>query len=127
MVSTAIRLHIYSYKIYEMMFGGETIQNPKMKKLAGTINCLGDYIEENIMCEKCGRKLELVRNSRRKSYLRGKECTHMEYLTPDQVNRYIAYYKRLCPIHGCPISSGLSKYGVYVRCEQGHFMNPDEI
>lgn len=118
MISEALRLHTYSYKIYKMMSD---------IKAAEIINCLGDYVENNILCKECGKKLELVRNSRGICYLKGKECTHVEYLTPDQVNRYIAYYKKLCPIHGCSISSGVSKYGVYVRCEQGHFMKPDEI
>ena len=127
MISTAMKLHVYSYEIYDIMSGGEAVQDFVTEKPASEINCLADYIEENVKCEKCGKKLDLVRNAKDRCYLKGKECSHVEYLTPDEVNNYIVKYHRLCPIHHCPITSGLSKDGVYVRCEQGHFMKPDEI
>lgn len=127
MISTAMKLHVYSYEIYDIMSGGEAVQDFVTEKPASEINCLADYIEENVKCEKCGKKLDLVRNAKDRCYLKGKECSHVEYLTPDEVNNYIVKYQRLCPIHHCPITSGLSKDGVYVRCEQGHFMKPDEI
>lgn len=117
----------HSYEIYDIISGGEAVQDFVTEKPASEINCLADYIEENVKCEKCGKKLDLVRNAKDRCYLKGKECSHVEYLTPDEVNNYIVKYQRLCPIHHCPITSGLSKDGVYVRCEQGHFMKPDEI
>lgn len=51
----------------------------------------------------------------------------MDYLTSDTINYYINRKNAKCPIHKAGICGGLGKYGVYVKCDYGHFMKPDEI
>lgn len=127
MINMAMRLGVYSYKIFEMMKRNQVSTGKEFSASKKNLENFSTYIQENVICSECGKPMVLAKGSRGKCYLSGEFCKHIEYLTPNHVNRYIQYYKRLCPIHNCEIKSGLSKYGVYVRCQEGHFMNPDEI
>ena len=88
---------------------------------------LSAYIYKTEKCPKCGQSMSLMRSRYGKCYLKCSSCGDMEYLTKDMVNEYIELKHITCPIHHCQLHAGLSKYGIYVRCVNGHFLKPDEI
>lgn len=49
----------------------------------------------------------------------------MLYNLDQDINRQISFYK--CPKEGCNIKAGLSKYGLYIRCNAGHYLRVEEI
>lgn len=88
---------------------------------------LSAYIYKTEKCPKCGQSMSLMRSRYGKCYLKCSSCGDMEYLTKDMVNEYIELKHITCPIHHCQLHAGLSKYGIFVRCVNGHFLKPDEI
>lgn len=89
---------------------------------------LSEYIRENVVCEKCGQPMVLTKSFKSgKAYLKCSTCRNIAYLTKDEVNAYIHEKKVTCPQHHCGIHAGLSKFGIYVKCDQGHYLKPDEI
>lgn len=88
---------------------------------------LANFVQEHAKCSRCLNPMRLTRGKSGKVYLQCPSCKNMEYLTPDFANWYISKNSVKCPIHKDSIRAGLGKYGVYIRCERGHFMKPDEI
>ncbi len=89
---------------------------------------LSEYIRENVVCEKCGQPMVLTKSFKSgKAYLKCSTCRNIAYLTKDEVNAYIHEKKVTCPQHHCGIHAGLGKFGIYVKCDQGHYLKPDEI
>lgn len=103
------------------------VDDPDKKKTVANRHSLSMYIFQNEKCPKCGKPMKLTRGRSGKCYLKCSNCNDREYLTKYAVNEYIAEKHITCPIHHCPIHAGLSKYGIYVRCESGHYLKPDEI
>lgn len=88
---------------------------------------LGRFVEEYSKCSKCKRPMKLTKGRSGKCFLKCSSCSNMEYLTPDFTNWYISKERVQCPIHHCDIEAKLGQYGIYVRCERGHYLKPDEI
>jgi len=88
---------------------------------------LGKFVENYVKCSKCESPMKLAKGRRGNCYLRCSSCKNMEYLTPDITNQYIERENVMCPIHHCKIHAKLGKYGIFIKCDQGHFMKPDEI
>lgn len=88
-----------------------------------------NYIPKKLRCNVCGSPLKLVRSRKGYCYLKCSDlgCTHIEYLTVDMVNEYIDSEKAACPVHHCNIKARLGRHVVYVKCDEGHTMKPDEI
>ena len=87
------------------------------------------FVRKMEKCPVCKSPMTVTRSHRGKVYLKcsSSSCKEMAYLTPDITNWYIDREQVTCPIHHCGIRAGVGKYGIYVRCEQGHFLKPDEI
>lgn len=89
---------------------------------------ISEYIKKYVKCSKCGKPTALAIGYKSgKTYLKCPSCGNMDYLTKDEINEYIDRYGITCPKHHCSIYGGLGKYGVYVRCEMGHYLKPYEI
>lgn len=89
---------------------------------------LAGYVQRNVRCTKCRKPTELKKGFKSgKIYLKCPSCGNMDYLLKDDVNLYIEQNGITCPQHHCELRAGLGKYGLYVRCDMGHFLKPDEI
>lgn len=86
---------------------------------------LKEYINENITCERCGAAMKLVKT--RKFFLGCTQCDETRLLTPDEVDEYINDFDVTCPECGGEIHGAVSRYGIYVRCENKHNFGVDAI
>ena len=109
MISTAMKLHVYSYEIYDIMSGGEAVQDFVTEKPASEINCLADYIEENVKCEKCGKKLDLqLLNNSTKAYIDSSCLLYIDGL-------YITFsFSAICSL--IYLFFPLNKHSLYEQC-----------
>ncbi len=87
------------------------------------------YINETEKCYKCKSPMSLTRNAKGVTYIKcsSSKCKEHRLYSVDIVNTYIISNNVLCPIHKCHLFARLGKFGIYVRCEMGHFLKPDEI
>ena len=87
------------------------------------------FIREVQKCPKCKSPMTLTRGKSGKCYLKcsSSSCRETSFLTPDIANWYINREHVKCPIHHCGIRAGLNKFGIYIYCDQRHYMKPDEI
>lgn len=88
---------------------------------------LAAFVKENSKCTKCGEPMELKKSRSGKVYLKCPSCDEMAYLTPELTNWYINTEHVRCPIHGCDLMAKVGPYGIYIRCDRGHYLKPDEI
>lgn len=90
---------------------------------------LAKYVSEKKFCPKCKQHLVMVKGRTGKFYLRcfNTSCDHTEFLTKELVNHYIDMNNVVCPQDGANIHAGLGQFGIYVRCEGGHYLKPDQI
>lgn len=86
---------------------------------------LKEYISENLTCEKCGAAMKLVKT--RKFFLGCTQCDETRLLTPDEINDYIEACDVTCPECEGAIHGAVSRYGIYVRCENKHNISLDAI
>lgn len=87
------------------------------------------YVKNNIKCEVCGQPMMLKRGFKsHKVYLQCSSCDHTAILNKDDVNNYILLKNVTCPEHpGARLHAAVGRYGLYVICDSGHTLNPDEI
>lgn len=90
---------------------------------------LGKYVSEKKFCPKCKQHLVMVKGKSGKFYLRCSNtgCDHTEFLTKELVNHYINMNNVVCPQDRGNIHAGLGQYGIYIKCEDGHYLKPDQI
>ncbi len=90
---------------------------------------LDGFVRKMEKCPKCKSPMTLTRGKSGKCYLKcsSATCKEMAYLTPEVTNWYITRENVSCPIHHCGIHAALGKYGIYVKCDNGHYLKPDEI
>ena len=88
---------------------------------------ISTYIQEHETCSKCGSPYTLAVNKSGKDYMRCTGCGGVAYINPSTVNAYIHIHNVKCKVHHCSLKAGLGKYGIYVRCEAGHFMKVHEM
>lgn len=90
-------------------------------------NGLAAFVKENSKCAKCGEPMELKKGRSGKVYLKCPSCAEIAYLTPELTNWYINTEHVRCPIHGCDLTAKVGPYGIYIRCDRGHYLKADEI
>lgn len=88
---------------------------------------LAAYVEATRKCQSCKKVLELSKGKSGKTILWCNECRKTELLSPEEINNYIYQKNVICPEHHGRVKAGLGKWGLYVRCDCGHFLKPDEI
>ena len=106
----------------------QDLQNISADKDDGKqVGGLGRFVEEYSKCPKCKQAMKLMKGRSGKSFLKCSVCGELAYLTPDFTNWYISKESVRCPIHHCDIEAKLGQYGIYIKCEKGHYIKPDEI
>lgn len=93
----------------------------------GKKTSVSSYIQEHEKCSKCGSPYTLAVNRNGKDYMKCTGCGSVSYINPATVNAYIHIHNVKCKIHHCGLHAGVGKFGIYVRCEEGHFMKVHEI
>lgn len=88
---------------------------------------LAAYIRKKERCPKCGAEMQLASGIKGKFFIRCTKCRDIEFLTPKTVNEYIQEFGVKCPVHNCPIHAKLSKNGIYIYCEEGHYVKISEV
>lgn len=88
---------------------------------------LARFIHENIKCASCKHPMEMKKGKRGKFYLQCPSCRQIEYLTKDDINWYIRQENVYCPQDRGNLKACLGRYGVYIRCSNGHYLKPDQI
>ena len=85
------------------------------------------YVEKNIACKKCGKKMQLTKNYKNNVFCKC-SCGEIAYFTVDMGMDYINKYSPTCPIcGGYIVKFGVSQYGIWCRCENGDFPKIYEI
>jgi hypothetical protein len=88
------------------------------------------YVEEKKFCPECKNHMVMAKSKKGATYIKcsSKSCKHQEYLDKEFVNFYIKNSDISCPKQdGGKLKCGLGKYGLYIRCSEGHFLDPTEI
>lgn len=87
------------------------------------------FVRKTERCPKCKSPMTVTRSMKGKVFLKcsSSKCKEIAWLTPEITNWYITRERVTCPIHHCGIHAALGKYGIYIKCDQGHFLKPDEI
>ena len=90
---------------------------------------LDRFIRQSEYCPKCKKPMMLSRGRSGACYIKcsSQYCKEMAYLSPELTNAYINRERIRCPKDHGVIYAALGKYGVYIRCECGHYLKPDEI
>ncbi len=85
------------------------------------------YISKRRKCCSCKQPLSLTKGKKGTTILWCSQCKKSELIAPEEIQAYIYQENVTCPRDGGELTAGLGKYGLYVRCSNGHFMNPSEI
>lgn len=88
---------------------------------------LSEYVSQNIKCPDCKKPLRMTKGKSGKTILWCKECKKTHLLKPDDINHYMLVKHVKCPIHKCDMTAKVGKYGLYIKCDAGHNMKPEEI
>ncbi|MGN1191428.1 MAG: AAA domain-containing protein [Dorea sp.] len=88
---------------------------------------LASYVAKNMKCPFCKQALMLSRGKSGKTILWCKVCKKTQLLSPDDVNHYMRINHVRCPQHKCEMVAGVGKFGLYIRCNAGHYVKPEEI
>lgn len=117
-----------SRRIKGVILNDETIRNSNLKPESDTMS-LKKYVASNCKCDKCGQSLTMFESSKGKTLLKCEFCNEISFLTPEIVKSYIEKNDVKCPNHNCRYKSGVSRFGIYVRCpgDGGHFVKPMDI
>lgn len=116
---------------YIVTDGGKRLVTPKsdfnIKESVVERPRLSDYIRKSKICPNCKTQLEMIRGKSGKVVLWCKNCKKPHLLSPDDINHYICVENVRCPEHKSYIEARLGKRGLYIRCDRGHFLNPEDI
>lgn len=87
------------------------------------------YIRNSVGCSLCKSPMRPDKGKSGKIYLRctSSACKGTKLLDPYIVNGYLGLFGVTCPEHHCGLYAGVSKYGLYVKCDCGHFLKPEQI
>ncbi len=90
---------------------------------------MADYVHNKFKCAKCGSPMNLTRSRTGKCFMKcsSKGCGETALLEKDDANAYLSKNNVKCSKCNCLLQAGVSKYGLYVKCSNGHFFKPDEV
>ncbi|MGN1167281.1 MAG: AAA domain-containing protein [Lachnospiraceae bacterium] len=105
-------------------------ENDNNTELGNKLSGIHAYVNKYVRCQVCNKPMTVVRSYKGKIYLKcsSGDNDHNAFLTKDIVNSYISHTNPTCPqcrsyIEKC----GVSKLGLWVRCDNGHYPKVDEI
>ena len=88
---------------------------------------LAAYVAETKKCPTCKHPLKMSKGKRGKTILWCKECQKTSLLSPDDINHYMLIKHVKCSQHKCEMTAKVGQYGLYIRCDAGHYVKPEEI
>lgn len=88
---------------------------------------LAAYVYKHKKCSRCKKPLVMSKGKSGKTILWCNDCKKTELLTPDDINHYILVKNIKCPKHKCYIEAKVGRYGLYIKCDAGHYIKPDKI
>lgn len=87
---------------------------------------LAEYVNFNCYCYSCNDGMNLAIGKSGKPYLKCPSCKKTDLLTDMVVNRYLNKEKIRCPKYHSYLCAKVSTR-LYIRCDNGHFVNTTEI
>lgn len=105
--------------------GTEHKLSEKIKDSTGTT--LDSYIQKTEKCKKCGTPMRLNVGHSGKLTIKCHQCNTIDLLTVNTMNTYLDKVNKKCPVCGKALYSGVSKFGLYVKCSNGHFTKLNEL
>ena len=85
----------------------------------------GSYISKSVVCAKC--KAPMILKKGNKHFLKCGKCGATRPLSTITVDKYLNETGGKCPTCGKDLYAKNGPYGVYVRCNNNHTYNLDEI
>lgn len=97
----------------------------KIKDSTGTT--LDSYIQKTEKCKKCGTPMRLNVGHSGKITMKCHQCNTIDLITVNTMNNYLNKVNKKCSVCHNNLYSGVSKYGLYVKCSNGHFTKLNEL
>lgn len=88
---------------------------------------LAAYVAKNKKCQLCKNPLEMRKGKSGKTILWCNECKKTFLLTPEDVNHYMCVNHIVCPEHKISMTAKVGQYGLYIKCDYGHYVKLEEI
>ena len=88
---------------------------------------LAEYASHLRKCPGCGNYMKMSKGRTGKTILWCKACRKTELLSPEEINSYIYQNGVKCPEHNCDIEARIGQYGLYIKCDCGHTLKPENI
>ncbi|MDO4796702.1 MAG: AAA domain-containing protein [Coriobacteriales bacterium] len=86
------------------------------------------YLQKYHKCPKCKSPIRLAKGYRSgKFYLKCSKCDETGLLYKDDVNNYIRIHRPGCPQCKGYLTARVSRYGLFIKCNNGHTVRPDQI
>ncbi|MGN0959277.1 MAG: AAA domain-containing protein, partial [Coriobacteriales bacterium] len=86
------------------------------------------YVQENMKCQECRAPMKLERGYNSKKYFaRCSACKATSLIDVNFLNHYICVKQARCPKCKGYLTARVSTYGLYIKCDNGHTVRPDEI
>ncbi len=90
----------------------------------GTLHIgLSAYVKQTQKCSKCKKALKMIKGKSGKTILWCNDCKSSQLLSYADVNHYINKYNVKCPAHNDYIEAKVGPYGLYCKCDQGHYVD----
>ena len=88
---------------------------------------LTEFIHDNETCKKCGAPMSLSKWHSAKYILKCSACGSFDLLSVPTMNKYLDTVNAKCSVCGKDIDAGVGQYGIYVKCNNGHFTKLSEL
>ena len=85
------------------------------------------YASKLQKCSGCGDYMIMSKGKSGKWILYCRACNKTELLSPDDVNSYIYKNGVKCKEHHTDIEARVGRYGLYIKCDCGHYIKPENI
>ena len=88
---------------------------------------LSAYISKIRKCPFCRKPLVMTRGKSGAPILWCKDCKKTQLLNPDDINHYMLVNHTTCDKCHAEMTAKVGPYGVYIKCDNGHYINPEDI
>lgn len=86
-----------------------------------------EFIQLTEKCKKCGSSMCLFKNHNGKFMLKCSSCGSIDLLTVHTTNKYLDKINAKCSMCGKDIYAGIGQFGLYAKCNNGHFTKLSEL
>lgn len=88
---------------------------------------LTQFIHDTETCKKCGAPMDLTKGHSGKYILKCSSCGSFDLLSVHTMNKFLDKVNAKCPVCGKDIYAGVGQFGIYVKCNNGHFTKLSEL